>query len=224
MPVKPTPSEIAQMSDNDLVSLVKQDGSDAAMREIITRHSGAYINVVERYAGTGYCNLNDIKDERDVNMYDLVMRYDPTRGAKLSTFIHNNTRYLCQKARRSEFSQAKFHGGAYVKADKEYDSDTDGAAMHYAIYHEAPKREEEAFSADDIESILEQVAKEVYDQRFVTIARMRVFGDEKATLQQCGEALGVTRERARQIFDVDIPILRKIMSKELGCEWREPSE
>ena len=74
------------------------------------------------------------------------------------------------------------------------------------------------------ESILEQVAKEVYDQRFVTIARMRVFGDEKATLQQCGEALGVTRERARQIFDVDIPILRKIMSKELGCEWREPSE
>ena len=97
----PQPSSCgAKPTDLDLVNKVQSDnGRNDALNELINRHSGIYVSLVNSYLSNPASTLSqhkkEILEEKDYHIYMAAMKYDPERGTKFSTHLGNETKWLC---------------------------------------------------------------------------------------------------------------------------------
>lgn len=99
-------------NDNELVSYIQQNkNTNACLQELINRHSGIFYDMVNKLVPnqSPVCNKDDILNERDYHIYNSALKFDPEKGTKFSTFLGNETRWLClnsynkEKRRRIDF-------------------------------------------------------------------------------------------------------------------------
>ena len=94
--MKSTP--LKNSTDEDLISLIKtgKKGEDA-LKEIIKRHSGIYVSMVNIYAQSSspLSNKSEFLHDKDYNIYQAALKYDSSRGAKFSTYLGNETKWKC---------------------------------------------------------------------------------------------------------------------------------
>jgi hypothetical protein len=84
--------------DNDLVfSIQQEENINACLQELINRHSGIFYDIVNKFvpANSQICNREDLFKERDYHIYSTALKFDPNKGAKFSTFLGDQTKYLC---------------------------------------------------------------------------------------------------------------------------------
>lgn len=89
--------ETDKASDKELTERIKNNSCDEdALKELICRHSGIYIDMIKVYAGKSFNQnqLNDFIDQKDSVIYEAAKKYDPERS-KFSTYLANKTKYLC---------------------------------------------------------------------------------------------------------------------------------
>lgn len=87
------------LDDEQLINKVQYgtDDSSEAMSEIIDRHSGIFIEIINQYVPCNniYCNKDDMISEKNFHIYKAVMKFDKERGAKFSTHLGNEAKWLC---------------------------------------------------------------------------------------------------------------------------------
>ena len=87
---------------NDDLALIKEvkvgsDAADQALRELIHRHSGIYLDIVNNYIPTN-CNFirrSDVLQEKDYYIYQAALKYRDDKGTKFSTYLGNETKWMC---------------------------------------------------------------------------------------------------------------------------------
>ena len=84
------------LTDSDLTEKVRMHNDGDALNELISRHSGIYVDMLKRF---GYRTLtqnqiSDIMEDKDYVIYKAALEYDPEK-AKFSTHLANKTKYLC---------------------------------------------------------------------------------------------------------------------------------
>ena len=87
-----------KMSDEDLINQIKDhEHCSSAMREIIDRHSGIYLSMVHQYISndTHSSLKNDVLSDKDFFIYQTVLKYNPSKNTKFSTFLGNETKWMC---------------------------------------------------------------------------------------------------------------------------------
>lgn len=87
-------------TDQELIENVKNDKDNDSLVEIINRHSGVYHSMVERIL-SGDKNVEDrdnILQEKEFTIYNSVLKYDPSRGAKFTTYLANEAKWKCLNA------------------------------------------------------------------------------------------------------------------------------
>ena len=85
-------------SDLELISLIKRDEDPSLhLTELIERHSGIYLDIINTYASrdSNYIDRTELIKDKNYNIYQAVVKYDPNRGAKFSTYLGNETKWLC---------------------------------------------------------------------------------------------------------------------------------
>jgi len=85
-------------SDLTLINNIKNNiNANRSLLEIIQRHSGIYLNMIDAFAArtSQYINHSELLDEKDYYIYKSVLKYDPSKGAKFSTHLGNETRWMC---------------------------------------------------------------------------------------------------------------------------------
>ena len=104
---------ITEPTDIELINSV-QEGVDAneCLRELVNRHSGIYIDMVNNYMPQSmpFVSRTDLIDDKEYNIYKAVMKYDPTRGTKFSTHLGNETKWMCLNLynKNKKYSQVEF--------------------------------------------------------------------------------------------------------------------
>jgi hypothetical protein len=87
------------IEDLALVSMVKErpDNCSLELKELINRHSGIYLDIVNNYipSNCAFLRKTDVLDEKDYRIYQAALKYDDTRGAKFSTYLGNETKWMC---------------------------------------------------------------------------------------------------------------------------------
>ena len=89
------------MQDIDLIKKIqKRDGKcDDELNELVDRHSGIYIDVVNRYTPATAKELHSLKDDlisdRVLYIYKAALRFDESKKTKFSTFLGNEARWIC---------------------------------------------------------------------------------------------------------------------------------
>jgi len=86
-------------SDQDLIDIVKGNKEDCsnAMTEIINRHSGIFIEMVNYFVpvDSPYCDRRELIEDKKFYIYKALMKYDKTKGTKFSTHLGNEAKWLC---------------------------------------------------------------------------------------------------------------------------------
>tara|TARA_Y100001963_G_scaffold56242_2_gene78732 strand:+ start:130 stop:714 length:585 start_codon:yes stop_codon:yes gene_type:complete len=87
--------------DNKLIHNI-QNHHDVkpSLEELVNRHSGIYFDIVSRYvpAGSTMCDRQELFEDKNFNIYNAALKYDPEKGAKFSTFLGNETKFVCLNA------------------------------------------------------------------------------------------------------------------------------
>lgn len=86
------------LNDQELINSIQRDQDvNSCLLELINRHSGIFYDIVNKFVppNSPVCNRQDLFSERDLHIYMSALKYDPERGAKFSTFLGDQTKWLC---------------------------------------------------------------------------------------------------------------------------------
>lgn len=118
---------INNLTDSDLTTLIREDNNEVALNELISRHSGIYVDMLKKF-GSNCLTKNqvyDIMGEKDYVIYKAALEYDETR-AKFSTHLANKTKYMCltqkTKNKNNRFT-SNFDEIQFCQKDKGYTPD-----------------------------------------------------------------------------------------------------
>jgi RNA polymerase sigma factor (sigma-70 family) len=86
------------LEDADLVNNIKkQIDVEESLEELVNRHSGIYLEMVNSYASPNnpFIDYEELIQDKEYKIYNAAMKYDPDRGAKFSTYLGNETKWMC---------------------------------------------------------------------------------------------------------------------------------
>lgn len=86
-----------KLEDASLVKNIQnKDNDEECLREIISRHSGIYLEIVNQYCHDNDSQLKkDLLRDKDFNIYQSAIKFDETKNTKFSTYLGNEARWIC---------------------------------------------------------------------------------------------------------------------------------
>ena len=83
--------------DLRLISNVKKLNDEGSLKELINRHSGIYVDMVNKYIPESQEGIykQDILEEKNYSIYDAVIKFDENKNTKFSTYLGNLTKWKC---------------------------------------------------------------------------------------------------------------------------------
>lgn len=234
-------------------------GDEAAREQMIKANLRLVVKIAREYEDYGV-PLLDLINEGNMGLMKAVERFDPTKGAKLSTYA---AWWIKQAVRRALSNQSKtirlpVHIGdkllhmrrAAARLEEELgrpptneelaeamdmtparvsalrNAATPPSSLDAQVGDEDSKRFDELVGDEKAETPYAQLEDKTTTQmltellstlptREQTILRYRfgLDGDRERTLEEVGEQFGVTRERIRQIQNLALEKLRKMIEK-----------
>jgi|TARA_R100000008_G_scaffold46546_1_gene27450 hypothetical protein len=84
------------LTDTALTELIKENNDESALNELISRHSGIYVDMLKKFGFKSLTQnqVQDIMGEKDYVIYRAALEYDHTK-AKFSTHLANKAKYMC---------------------------------------------------------------------------------------------------------------------------------
>lgn len=215
---KVTPT-LDQIDVAALVSRVQESQDSAALSVLIDNTTGYYLGVVNKYAQAypQVIRRADLADDKMFNIYRFILDYDPTRGAKLSTYITSRTDWMCKdlldKEQNNPIKVGSYSatGNMSLGAVSDTYTTTHGDLVTLEDESDSAKVVEEADKDLKIEEIMGAAWQQCSDKRFVQILNYRHFsppGKAPLTWREIGERLGLTHEACRKIYNKNITIVR----------------
>lgn len=170
------------LSDLQLISRVKEQHDSEAALALVDRHTGIYFNIIERYSSfldfQRKTNVNDLKDDKTLNIYKWALTYDPNRGMKFGSYVGKMTEFMCKNL---------------VSDNKETTELLDEVI---------PSTDEGVIETVERESALDEIDLEVAetdDARFRQIFSLR-HGKNALSWREIGQAIHMTHEGARKLY------------------------
>jgi len=83
-----------EINDKVLVeNLKKGTNIDESLKEIVNRHSGIFITMVNAY--TPDREKEDMINDKEYYIYQAALKYDEDKKTKFSTYLGSETRWMC---------------------------------------------------------------------------------------------------------------------------------
>ena len=189
-----TDTELAHNLQNDIES-------EASLQELVNRHSGIFLDIVNNYVpnNSPTSHKQDIIDEIQYYIYNAGLKYDQTRGAKFSTFLGNEAKWLClnQHYKNKKYLLAASPEGEFA-------------------FHNRAKEDDEAGNSPHVNEALLckifEIIEKHPDERVRRIFKIRYVAPEFNKLtpwQQVGKKLKMSIQGCINIHNSAIKIIRK---------------
>lgn len=176
------------MTDIDLINKVKNELDSDALKELVNRHTGLYMDILNKYSYVPEVEKNDFKADKTYNIYQYALDYNPDKNMKFSVYMGQRLKWECI--------------GTIVKA---VDSEE--------ITPEVLVEDFELPDKDTVKFIVDNT-KEITDKRFFKVFKMRHLQEKPASWSQIGKSIGMTHEGARKIYLHNIEFLRNRIKRE----------
>jgi len=86
------------LADQLLVkNIQKSIDPDESLTELVNRHSGIFYEIINKFvpSNSAICSRKDLFEDRELHIYNTALKFDPEKGTKFSTFLGNETKWLC---------------------------------------------------------------------------------------------------------------------------------
>ena len=195
--------DIEKIPDLTLVQQVKENACSESFNELTRRHSNLFYKVCQNYIKTltslGYCQT-DIFEERDVVMFEAVLKFNPDKGAQFSTWLGNYTRYFCL----NKINHAK--NMPEVGSEEEIEAVFNDTSIQEFVSRQPDVDMEGVFKALDA----------TRDARITSIFRLRYDPDKrkKRTWANIADQLNLTVQTTIQLHKKGLKLLREEIAKQ----------
>lgn len=162
-------------------------------------------NVARNYKGMGL-SYSDLIQEGNKGLFKAVDRFEPERGNKFISYAVNWIRQSILEAlnKRNALKSSELPNETNIEDDVEYHyNDIDVDDIYLDISDDEKRREQ------DINSIANFLLEILSDRERYIICQYNGINEKKPkTLEEIGNALGLTKERVRQINEKAMRKLR----------------
>lgn len=223
---------MADPVENDLIHLVKDEADSKALITLADRHTGIYFTVASRYAAQypDVIKLDDLSDDKLLNLYRFILDYKPDQGMKLGTYIGERTDYLCKdllKKERHDPLAARWSVSGDQATHTEYTTSPayqmgvtyTPAPSHQVVDQSAASVPRETVNQDlGIALVLETIEANPtkVDSRFLGIVKMKHLatpGQATLSWRQIGRELSLSHEMARKIYVKNMAVVKRCLKR-----------
>jgi len=103
---------ISNLEDLELVENIQNNHQvEDSLNELVSRHSGIYLDMVNSYASPNnpFIDYNDLIEEKSHKIYDVAKKFNKEKGAKFSTYLGNETKWMCLNLYNRNKKRPAFH-------------------------------------------------------------------------------------------------------------------
>jgi len=177
----------AEVNDHQLIQEIKSKQDSASLLELVNRHTGIYVNIVNQYTYVPKIERDELLEHKMYNIYNYAMNYNPDRKMKFSSWIGQNIRWQCQRLLHDNEGIIQVEdSGLENLSDKETCNDKQLIDYIQSEFHN------------------------IDDKRFQEIFELRHCSLKKTTWPEIAKLYNITKQGARMIY---IRNLKKIEEK-----------
>lgn len=186
---------INKLQDNDLADMVRNEANQDALSILIDRHSGICYKIYNKYFHNNTSTIaKDVEEQKDLLIYQAAKTFDPSHGAKFSTWLGNVVTYACLNACNQ-----------YKK-----ESTIDGDVLKYLA--DQYSNEEASYQSKDHDMIshIKNIINMSSDETAKEVIKMRYFteGSKVKTFKEIANHYGVSTQTVVNWHDKFISFLK----------------
>lgn len=188
-------------TDLELVELVKKSSSSEAFCEICKRYEDIFYNVCQKFTYkliNAGLSADDIFEEKNTIILHCISTYDPSKKAKLGTWIGNYARYLCLNSINDRRFILPSTEEDLIKRQEE--------SLIFATEEKDTRRE------DEINEVLSLISQ-IKDKRITQILKYRYGGDKKMIWSDIAKIMGISTQTVISYHNAGIKYLRRRVNK-----------
>ena len=189
--------DLNNKTDLELISLVKENGDSEAFVQICRRYEDIFYKVCHKYdsrMSAAGINCKDIYDEKDIIIFHCVKTFNPTKKAKLGTWIGNFARYLCLNSINSR----KY---LFPSCDEEVRKMIENSQSSTYIKNTESSLE----NRDYIYNLLDQIK----DKRVADVIKLRYLSDKKVIWNDVATKMGISVQTCINLNLKGLKLLKK---------------
>lgn len=176
--------------DSVLISRIKETADNAATIELINRHSGVYIDVIQQYAFSPKIQVPELKDDRIFNIFSWIREFDSTKETEFGSYVGKKTRWMCLNIMNRDKQSVEMDVNA-----PNTDMDTQGSADRHTKLAEIGTE-----------------VKKIKDPLFWKIFRLRFHEKRPRSWREISERINMSHEGARKHFIKHIGAVKEAMA------------
>lgn len=191
-----------EQSDSFLASKVRDENDEKALKELICRHSGIYIDMLLKH---GLKSLRsdqyyDLLEDKDYQIYKAALEFDEEKS-KFSTYLANKARYLCLSLKTKNKKSPHF---------------VDFSDCEYALKDDSNLPDEDYVESeislkinDFIDKISNPMIKQIFKERYFSS-----FDGSTKTWREVSEKVGISIQGCIDAHNRTLPRLKNILKNE----------
>lgn len=119
---------ISKLEDPELVDNIQNNHQvEDSLNELVVRHSGIYLNMINSYASPSnpFIDYYDLVNDKTYKIYDAAKKFNKEKGAKFSTYLGNETKWMCLNLYNRNKKRPAFHTDFLENIGSEQLTDSD---------------------------------------------------------------------------------------------------
>ena len=188
-------------------------GDERALNKLIEANLRFVIVIARQYQGKGL-SMEDLVSEGNIGLMKAAAKYDATRGLRFVNYAVVFIRRQIEKALDKESAEQRVESmrdGQTRSVDAPLGSKANVSLLSVLVNADSPMADQRVYDANLAEAI-EQALMELNERERAVINAYFGIGEERMTMAEIGEQMGLKRERVRQIRDRATRRMRKIIA------------
>jgi RNA polymerase primary sigma factor len=188
-------------------------GDERALNKLIEANLRFVIVIARQYQGKGL-SMEDLVSEGNMGLMKAASKYDATRGLRFVNYAVVFIRRQIEKALDKESAEQRVESmrdGQTRSVDAPLGSKANVSLLSVLVNADSPMADQRVYDANLAEAI-EQALTELNERERAVINAYFGIGEERMTMAEIGEQMGLKRERVRQIRDRATRRMRKIIA------------
>ena len=194
--------DLKQLTDLQLVEIVRQTASDEAFLELKTRHEKSYYKACHRYSRVMKSlnvEFDQVLDNINLILFDAILKFNPEKS-RFNTFLTNLSKYaLLNMIRRQK--KVSDHVNCFI-------SSTEIDEEHTHIFEKELFQSYHPDALKDNTDFLNHLKGEIKDQKTLYILSLR-YGEDKLSWQRISEISGLSVSVCQSIHNKAIKTMRE---------------
>jgi len=188
-------------------------GDERALNKLIEANLRFVIVIARQYQSKGL-SMEDLVSEGNIGLMKAAAKYDATRGLRFVNYAVVFIRRQIEKALDKESAEQRVESmrdGQTRSVDAPLGSKANVSLLSVLVNADSPMADQRVYDANLAEAI-EQALTELNERERAVINAYFGIGEERMTMAEIGEQMGLKRERVRQIRDRATRRMRKIIA------------